>query len=68
LYDAVGDCGYWLSIHDYFGDAQAFTRLHGKTITIPIPKENTDGVQGLREFAREKAAIRGPGGSSHEND
>lgn len=62
LYDAAADRAYWLSIQTAFGDEQAFAKLHGKTVTIAIPCKNRVSAAALREFAREKAAIRVPGG------
>jgi hypothetical protein len=57
LYDAKLDRAYWLSIHAYFGNENAFAKLHGKTITIPIPAANLINEQAMRDFAREKATI-----------
>jgi len=60
LYDAVGDCAYWLSIQTYFSDEHAFAKLRGKTVTVYIPKANVLSVDAMREFAQEKAALRTP--------
>jgi hypothetical protein len=62
VYDAKQDCAYWLSIHSYFGNEQAFNRLRGKTVTIPIPTANRMSEIAMRDFAREKAALLVPRG------
>ena len=61
LYDATSDRAHWISIQTYFAD-DAFAKLHGKTITVPIPTANVISVKAMREFAREKADILAPDG------
>lgn len=39
-YDEANDCGYWLSIQEYFADVHAFAKLSGKTVTVSIPTDN----------------------------
>ena len=57
LYDAKLDRAFWLSIHSYFGNEQAFAKLRGKTITIPIPATNLINEKAMRDFVREKASV-----------
>jgi len=55
LYDAAHERAYWLSIQNYFAAPQAFARIRGQTVTVPIPKTNRMSAKAMREFAREKA-------------
>lgn len=64
LYDAAQDLAYWLSIQDCFGDEHAFAKLHGKTVTVPLPSANLLDVAAMRAFAVEKAGVRARQGLS----
>jgi hypothetical protein len=61
LYDAQRDRAYWISVQSYFAGAQAFGKLKGQTITVPIPTVNVLNERAIREFARQKAAVLAPG-------
>jgi hypothetical protein len=60
VYDAGDDCAYWLSIHDYFADEQAFSKVHGKTTSVVVPTANLLNEQAMLDFGRRKAAILAP--------
>jgi hypothetical protein len=63
LYDALADRGYWLSVRGYFAAGHAFANVKGKTVTIAIPKAQRMSGEAMREFAREKNALRAPRGT-----
>jgi hypothetical protein len=61
LYDANEDRGFWISIHSHFGDASAFARLRGKTVSISVPTVNVVTAEAFRAFADMKAVILAAG-------
>jgi len=57
VYDAQSDRAYWLAIQGYFAGTEAFAKLKGKTITVPIPTTNLLNERAMWEFARRKAVV-----------
>jgi hypothetical protein len=60
VYDAQTDRAYWLSVQRYFAGAQGFTKLRGKTVTVPVPTAHRLNERAMRDFARQKAAVLAP--------
>jgi hypothetical protein len=59
-YDAKRDRAFWLAIQEYFGDNQAFEKMRGKTISVPVPRKNQLDDSAMRLFARMKAEVLSP--------